>query len=209
MSGYIGIRKVPTPLDGGGIWRVNEQAKFEKDGIWPVNSFITFDSYASLAAGSQSIVVDSRKIAIVVDPYGNTTGAGTKLYTPLPGYSPSGVYALSVGTHTVSIGVYGGIVLFYISATANTFSANVTGSVDSNGTCLGTGSSGANLLLATGQVSGTPIVDFSGVTENSYAYGTYFRLTHAINTGFGDVSYTTSDGSYLSSYSTVTQINVS
>jgi len=36
MARLIGTRKVPTTSDGGGVWNLNDQAKFRKDGIWPV-----------------------------------------------------------------------------------------------------------------------------------------------------------------------------
>jgi len=39
MSGYIGVRKVPTTSDGGEVWSLNEQAKAKKDGIWPRAGF--------------------------------------------------------------------------------------------------------------------------------------------------------------------------
>jgi len=36
MSGYIGFRRVPTLSNGGGVWSLNDQAKLQKDGIWPL-----------------------------------------------------------------------------------------------------------------------------------------------------------------------------
>lgn len=39
MSGYIGMRKVPTTDNASGVWRLDEQAKAKKDGIWPRAGF--------------------------------------------------------------------------------------------------------------------------------------------------------------------------
>lgn len=36
MAGYIGVRKVPTAIEGAGIWLIREVAKFRKDKIWPI-----------------------------------------------------------------------------------------------------------------------------------------------------------------------------
>ncbi len=40
MSGYIGIRKVPTTNDASGVWNIRDAAKAKKDGIWP-NAFVS------------------------------------------------------------------------------------------------------------------------------------------------------------------------
>jgi hypothetical protein len=89
MAGYIGVRKVPTTSNGGGIWNIGEQANFARELIWPlttppqpvveyVGGFVvtygqTITYPVGTNAGCIAIIVHHDQAGLIATPAGFTT----------------------------------------------------------------------------------------------------------------------------------------
>jgi hypothetical protein len=105
MARLIGVRKVPTTSDGGGVWGLNEQAKFRKDGVWP--TLVVFARYWRLlfSEGFSSGHLDMAEIELMSSVGGVDITPGKTVtassYDSAP-YSPDKVIDdnLSTAWHT-------------------------------------------------------------------------------------------------------------